>query len=138
MKRILLPLLAVLALPTAVEACLFGNCGSEYEARKACSNWKNKGKTKIVREPKPKQIKPSTSDYSFQGEDKYGFGKRADLDGDLNDLQYGPLCPKSGCKEAEIEYFPDREVNIRWCKYEGSTRQIMGMEEGNVKKRFKY
>ena len=49
MKRLLLPLLAALALPTAVEACILGNCGSEYEAREACQKWVSKGKTEIVK-----------------------------------------------------------------------------------------
>ena len=43
MKRFLIPLLAVLALPTTVEACVFGNCGSKLEAENACENWKEKG-----------------------------------------------------------------------------------------------
>ena len=42
-KRLLLPLLAALALPNAVEACMFGNCGSKLEAENACIFWKNKG-----------------------------------------------------------------------------------------------
>ena len=49
MKRLLLPLLAALAFPTAVEACILGNCGSEYEARAACQKWASKGKTEIVK-----------------------------------------------------------------------------------------
>ena len=42
MKRILLPLLAALALPTAVEAYWFGKYGSYYEAMEACKDWRNK------------------------------------------------------------------------------------------------
>ena len=41
MKRLLFPLLAALALPTAVEANLFGKYGSRSEARSACWNWES-------------------------------------------------------------------------------------------------
>ena len=43
MKRLLLPLLAALALPTAVEANWFGKYPSEREAMEACTDWKIKG-----------------------------------------------------------------------------------------------
>ena len=39
MKRLLLPLLAALALPTAVEANWFGKYGSYREALEACISW---------------------------------------------------------------------------------------------------
>ena len=42
MKRLLLPLIAALALPTAVEANWFGKYGSYREAQEACFEWKNK------------------------------------------------------------------------------------------------
>ena len=42
MKRLLLPLLAALALPTAVEANWFGKYGSFKEAEKACDEWVKK------------------------------------------------------------------------------------------------
>ena len=42
MKRFLIPLLAVLALPTTVEANWFGY-GSKYEAIEACNKWARKG-----------------------------------------------------------------------------------------------
>ena len=42
MKSLLLPLLAALALPTAVEANWFGKYGSYYEAMEACKDWRNK------------------------------------------------------------------------------------------------
>ena len=43
MKRLLLPLLAALTLPTAVEANWFGKYRSEREARDACVDWKLEG-----------------------------------------------------------------------------------------------
>ena len=46
MKRLFLPILAVLALPNAVEANwsnLFGRYGSFTEAKRACDKWKNDG-----------------------------------------------------------------------------------------------
>ena len=48
MKRLLLPLLAALVLPTAVEACILGNCGSEYEARQTCEKWAKKVKSETI------------------------------------------------------------------------------------------
>ena len=43
MKRLLLTLLATLALPTAVEANLFGKYNSRYDANEACEIWMMKG-----------------------------------------------------------------------------------------------
>ena len=48
MKSLLLPLLAALVLPTAVEACILGNCGSEYEARQTCEKWAKKVKSETI------------------------------------------------------------------------------------------
>ena len=42
MKRLLLPLLAALALPTAAEANWFGKYGSFREAKEACRKWVRK------------------------------------------------------------------------------------------------
>ena len=46
MKRLLLPLLAAFALPTAVNANIFGKYGSRYEADIACSKWMKKNQSK--------------------------------------------------------------------------------------------
>ena len=43
MRRFLIPLLAALALPTAVEANLFGKYNSRYDAKEACEIWMLKG-----------------------------------------------------------------------------------------------
>ncbi len=43
MKRLLLPLLAALALPTAVNANWFGKYASQVEAEEACNKWVDKG-----------------------------------------------------------------------------------------------
>ena len=51
MKRLLLPLIAALALPTAVEANWFGY-GSSQEASRACTAWKYKKKVVGVKEIK--------------------------------------------------------------------------------------
>ena len=48
MKRLLLPLLAALALPTAAEANWFGKYGSFREANEACDDWAiKKGKVRV-------------------------------------------------------------------------------------------
>ncbi len=49
MKRVLLPLFAALALPTALEAKWFGKYGSYMEADNACENWRTKGETYNVK-----------------------------------------------------------------------------------------
>ena len=43
MKRLLLTLPATLALPTAVEANLFGKYNSRYDEKEACETWMLKG-----------------------------------------------------------------------------------------------
>ena len=48
MKRFLIPLLAVLALPTTVEANWFGY-GSSFEAMTACRSWEYKNKKRFRR-----------------------------------------------------------------------------------------
>ena len=49
MKRLLLLLLSGLALPTAVEACILGNCGLKYEALQAFEKWAKKVKSEIIK-----------------------------------------------------------------------------------------
>ena len=51
MKRFLIPLLAVLALPTSVEANWFGY-GSRYEAYRACQRWQANNKSLSCRNDK--------------------------------------------------------------------------------------
>ena len=41
MRKLLIPLLAAIALPTAVEANWFGKYGSYREAKEACNEWRN-------------------------------------------------------------------------------------------------
>ena len=48
MKRLLIPILAALALPTAVEANQFGKYSSRYQAMDGCNKWKEKGDKKNV------------------------------------------------------------------------------------------
>ena len=43
MKRLLIPILVALALPTAVEANWFGKYSSRYQAMDGCNKWKEKG-----------------------------------------------------------------------------------------------
>ena len=54
MKRLLIPLLAAIALPTAIEANwsnLFGRYGSFTEAKRACDKWVNNGIKYKTRSP---------------------------------------------------------------------------------------
>jgi len=47
MKRFLLPLLAALALPKAVEANWFGRYGSYIEAKMACDEWERTSDSRL-------------------------------------------------------------------------------------------
>ena len=116
MKRLLLPLLAAFALPTAVEANWFGKYGSKMEALNSCRNWKTQG-----------------GSYQF----------KATIEVDWHAL-YG-----SEYKDTLIKQ------DLRICRLEEVTRQVMGMEtkgkkgkiyeydqkpniDFKVKKRFRY
>ncbi len=72
MKRLLLPLLAALALPTAVEANWFGKYGSYIEADNACSNWQKKGTTyKVKTGSKRDYTKPCNSKWDCPFKDVF-------------------------------------------------------------------
>jgi len=109
MKRLLLPLLAALALPTAVEACMLGNCGSEYEAREACQKWASKGKTEIVKYEVP-----------FSGTDSCG--------GDPYDI----VC------DSDFSEYAEEARPLRSCSYDYGSKKILGIEKSKVKKRYKF
>ena len=115
MKRLLLPLLAALALPTAVEANWFGKYGSKMEALNSCRNWKSKAGT-----------------YQFKA-------------------YWSKFDPLYGDEYKDTIYKQD----LRICRLEEVTRQVMGMEtkgkkgeiyeydkkpniDFKVKKRFRY
>ena len=110
MKRLLLPLLAALALPSAVEAKWFGKYGSYMEADNACKNWRTKGETYQIKTG----VRESTGD-------KYDSTK---------------LCLFSNdC--VLIDVYSERYS--RQCHHEDKTRQILGIDEDRkIKKRFKY
>ena len=111
MKRLLLPLLAALALPTAVNANWFGKYGSKMEALNSCGNWKSQG-------------------------------------GSYQHKSYG-----GSWDEKFREVLVNQDLRI--CRLEEATRQVMGMEtkgkkgeiyefrkypdiDFKVKKRFRY
>ena len=110
MKRVLLPLFAALALPSAVEAKWFGKYGSYMEADNACKNWRTKGETYQIKTG----VRESTGD-------KYDSTK---------------LCLFSNdC--VLIDVYSERYS--RQCHHEDKTRQILGIDEDRkIKKRFKY
>ena len=112
MKRLLLPLLAALALPTAVNANWFGKYGSRMEALNSCRNWKTQG-----------------GSYQFKSFELGGYLEKA--------------------RRVLVKQ------NLRICRSEEVTRQVMGMEttgkkgkiyeydkkpniDFKVKKRFRY
>ena len=111
MKPLLLPILAAIALPNAVEACILGNCGSEYEARQACQKWASKGKTEIVKQ-----------EGKFTGTDSCSM----EPDGFI-------ICDSDfGGDIVEVE------IPLRSCNSDYGSKKILGIEKSKVKKRFKY
>ena len=110
MRRFLLPVLAALALPTALEAKWFGKYGSYMEADNACENWRTQGETYKIKTG----VRRSTGD-------KYDPKK---------------LCLFSNdCMLIDVY----SERYSRQCYHEDKTRQILGIDEDRkIKKRFKY
>ena len=121
MKRLLIPLLASLALPTAVNAW-WGKYNSRYDANEACEIWMMKGfhYTYIVMQ------KRGFSDRTFHGEKYHESG--------LISLEY-------------LEFFSqverDREEIVettktgfsRSCLEEKETKQFIGREKSCLKKK---
>ncbi len=107
MKRLLLPLLAALALPTSVEACLFGNCGSIVEAKAACRDWQNK-----------------KGSYSYE---IYDPPKQSLCSRDIWwNLDYTLLNPNF--KLEDVSKSTIKNVKLRACKDERRTNQVLGLE----------
>ena len=107
MKRLLLPLLAALALPTSVEACLFGNCGSIVEAKAACRDWQNK-----------------KGSYSYE---IYDPPKQSLSSRDIGwNLDYTLLNPNFKLKDVSKSTI--KNVKLRACKDERRTNQVLGLE----------
>ena len=48
MRHLVIPLIAAISLPTAVQANWLGKYGSRYEALEACKSWVKKGKVYFV------------------------------------------------------------------------------------------
>ena len=48
MRHLLIPLIAAISIPTAVQANWLGKYGSRYEALEACKSWVKKGKVYFV------------------------------------------------------------------------------------------
>ena len=44
MRYLVIPLIAAISIPTAVQANWLGKYGSQFEAGEACKSWKKKGK----------------------------------------------------------------------------------------------
>ncbi len=108
MKRLLLPLLASLALPTAVHAnwLLFGKYKSKIEANEACYVWASKG-IKYTYEDMVFTYRGSNDDYGYDEQGNYRKGK-------LISKKYN--------------------ANNRYCLLEKETNQYLGYEETAFKK----
>ena len=107
MKRFLLPLLAALALPTAVEACLFGNCGSIMEAKAACRDW---------------QKKRGSYSYEIYDPPKQNLHSR-EIGWNLDYTLLNPNFKLEDVRKITIE-----DVKLRECKDERRTNQVLGLE----------
>ena len=113
MRRFLIPLLAALALPTAVEANWFGKYKSKVEALEACNKW-SEG-----------QIIYYTS-WSDIANKRYSKFKKDYESG--NTLYKGIRHDLNSVKQATIAY----------CIGEKETRQILGYGQKGLKKDFIY
>tara|TARA_B100001989_G_scaffold158021_1_gene113182 strand:+ start:158 stop:625 length:468 start_codon:yes stop_codon:yes gene_type:complete len=131
MKRLLLPLLASLALPTAVEANWFGKYNSRYDANEACEIWMMKGfkyTYKVMGEKGTSSLPP------FNGE-KYTLAK--DLDGkwfkyiSTEYLEY--RLKEDMEKKSLVE--KTKSGFSRSCLEEKETNQFIGREKSCLKKK---
>ena len=107
MKRLLLPLLAALALPTSVEACLFGNCGSIVEAKAACRDWANKKGSYSYEIYDPPKQRLSSRDISYRLDTTF-FNENFKLE--------------------DVRKSTIKNVELRACKDERRTNQVLGLE----------
>tara|TARA_B100000886_G_scaffold311280_1_gene246528 strand:+ start:98 stop:535 length:438 start_codon:yes stop_codon:yes gene_type:complete len=107
MKLFLLALLTVLLTPTQIKACLFGNCGSLMEAKAACRDWqKKRGSYSYEIYDPPKQILNSR---------EIGYN-----------LDYTLLNPNF--KLEDVNKSTIKNVELRACKDERRTNQVLGLE----------
>ena len=102
MKRLLLPLLAALALPTAVNANWFGKYNSRTEALEACEKWKYAQKIYY-------------SDYELP------IKKYSKL---LRETEKAKDYPST--KTAKNDLLLVKETSLRSCVEEKETMQILG------------
>ena len=99
MRKLLIPLLAAIALPTAVEANWYGKYSSKFEANEACKSWAKKGKK-----------------YSFEYVDKEWI----QFDHTVIAYKRGYFTEKLKVKSVKSN---------RWCIEENDTNQILGFEK---------
>ncbi len=117
MKCLLIPLLAALALPTAVNANWFGKYNSRIEALKACENWASKGNFYIsIYKDAPIRYK------------KYSVLKK---ESEQSDDYLSSKIAKDSLEEI-------KRRSSRYCLEEKETRQILGYGSKGIKPDFIY
>jgi len=111
MKRLLLPLLATIALPTNVEACFLGNCGSKLEAKNACNTWKKNGGTYLVY----KRGSAISSNSYYEDDDEWvGYVGGQDARRSMTSIT-------------------KKSQELRKCTLEEETRKFLGLQTKGVK-----
>jgi len=109
MKRLLLPLLAALALPTAVEANWFGKYNSKAEALEACNKWKND------------QISYSSYNELLKNKRYSKFKEKYEK---LNSQTFFTAEESAFLEKNNLRWF--KEIKKRYCTEERETKQILG------------
>ena len=109
MKRLLLPLLAALALPTAVEANWFGKYNSKAEAWEACNKWKND------------QISYSSYNELLKNKRYSKFKEKYEK---LNSQMFFTAEESAFLEKNNLGRF--KEIKKRYCTEERETKQILG------------
>ena len=135
MKRLLLPLIAALALPTAVEANWFGKYNSRYDANEACEIWMLKGfkYTYKVRERKGYSNRRVDEPHIVWERDKNGNNimseySRESVANYLEDL-------RAVNKETNSIIEKTRTGYSRSCLEERETKQFIGRKKSCLKKK---
>tara|TARA_Y100001933_G_C18594115_1_gene395158 strand:+ start:53 stop:508 length:456 start_codon:yes stop_codon:yes gene_type:complete len=151
MKRLFLfiPFLIIAIAP----ALAFWSYGSRREAWEACLAWVDKGKKELHTYSLPKDFELTDNDQAFIRKEldrlcpqKPCNSREKSISRELDCISINScritmeeeiiLTLRNERRDERVEFKEMR--NIRHCEDEVPTMKVLGIEEGNVKKRFKY
>ena len=114
----------------------FGKYGSKHEAVEACKAWVKAGPTKTV-QVSQYRTRQKNKNYYFPD----GLREKYSIPGEWSmwwDVETAPFVPEeTPGMEVEKRQFSVTQ-KIRGCIPESETKQLLGMENRQIKKRFKY